>query len=126
MLVVFFFSSRRRHTRYWRDWSSDVCSSDLWPWASWDEEDAGMKRAAAKRAARRPAEAASIVIHDLAQAIAALKGAATAKKPVSLWSAEGAVIYAGAGWFAALERQARAAVPSARASFVLDCGERAD
>src|SRR3712207_2936934 len=29
MFVVFFFSSRRRHTRYWRDWSSDVCSSDL-------------------------------------------------------------------------------------------------
>src|SRR3712207_9314730 len=28
-LFVFFFSSRRRHTRYWRDWSSDVCSSDL-------------------------------------------------------------------------------------------------
>src|SRR5258707_9179487 len=27
--VIFFFSSRRRHTRYWRDWSSDVCSSDL-------------------------------------------------------------------------------------------------
>src|SRR5438445_5729930 len=25
----FFFSSRRRHTRYWRDRSSDVCSSDL-------------------------------------------------------------------------------------------------
>src|SRR3712207_7454620 len=24
-----FCSSRRRHTRYWRDWSSDVCSSDL-------------------------------------------------------------------------------------------------
>src|SRR3712207_2400508 len=28
-VFVFFFSSRRRHTRYWRDWSSDVCSSDL-------------------------------------------------------------------------------------------------
>src|SRR3712207_8280743 len=28
-MFVFFFSSRRRHTRYWRDWSSDVCSSDL-------------------------------------------------------------------------------------------------
>src|ERR1035437_3718556 len=27
--VVVFFSSRRRHTRYWRGWSSDVCSSDL-------------------------------------------------------------------------------------------------
>src|SRR3712207_9543867 len=29
MTICFFFSSRRRHTRYWRDWSSDVCSSDL-------------------------------------------------------------------------------------------------
>src|SRR5207253_8043575 len=29
--VVFFFSSRRRHTRWPRDWSSDVCSSDLTP-----------------------------------------------------------------------------------------------
>src|SRR5215203_6553869 len=28
-VCFFFFSSRRRHTRYWRDWSSDVCSSDL-------------------------------------------------------------------------------------------------
>src|SRR5690606_39512681 len=28
---VFFFSSRRRHTRFSRDWSSDVCSSDLQP-----------------------------------------------------------------------------------------------
>src|SRR5438874_6029557 len=27
--VFFFFSSRRRHTRSLRDWSSDVCSSDL-------------------------------------------------------------------------------------------------
>src|SRR5690606_40318324 len=27
----FFFSSRRRHTRFSRDWSSDVCSSDLIP-----------------------------------------------------------------------------------------------
>ena len=29
MSCVFFFSSRRRHTRLRRDWSSDVCSSDL-------------------------------------------------------------------------------------------------
>src|SRR5207245_4190669 len=27
--LCFFFSSRRRHTRCYRDWSSDVCSSDL-------------------------------------------------------------------------------------------------
>src|SRR5690606_40042001 len=34
LLLVFFFSSRSRHTRFSRDWSSDVCSSDLydaWP-----------------------------------------------------------------------------------------------
>src|SRR5215469_18184636 len=28
-MFFFFFSSRRRHTRSLRDWSSDVCSSDL-------------------------------------------------------------------------------------------------
>src|SRR5204862_2521237 len=28
--LLFFFSSRTRHTRSLRDWSSDVCSSDLW------------------------------------------------------------------------------------------------
>src|SRR5437870_7390877 len=29
LFICFFFSSRRRHTRWPRDWSSDVCSSDL-------------------------------------------------------------------------------------------------
>src|SRR5215813_15305062 len=42
-MCCFFFSSRRRHTRCGRDWSSDVCSSDLsmsravkptWCWAA--------------------------------------------------------------------------------------------
>src|SRR5690606_40962964 len=37
VIACFFFSSRRRHTRFSRDWSSDVCSSDLvyiiaWYW----------------------------------------------------------------------------------------------
>src|SRR6266542_5946215 len=36
-LFFFFFSSRRRHTRCYRDWSSDVCSSDL----SWNALVAG-------------------------------------------------------------------------------------
>src|SRR5436309_11916233 len=31
VVCFFFFSSRRRHTRFSRDWSSDVCSSDLFP-----------------------------------------------------------------------------------------------
>src|SRR5207248_4885047 len=30
IFFFFFFSSRRRHTRSYGDWSSDVCSSDLW------------------------------------------------------------------------------------------------
>src|SRR3712207_8949246 len=33
---VFFFSGVRRDTRYWHDWSSDVCSSDLPVVGSWD------------------------------------------------------------------------------------------
>src|SRR5258707_3419457 len=40
-VCVLFFSSRRRHTRYWRDWSSDVCSSDLIAVAS-SEQSAGV------------------------------------------------------------------------------------
>src|SRR5207248_3684061 len=43
---VFFFSSRRRHTRSYGDWSSDVCSSDL---------HRGGRRAEAAPAARRRA-----------------------------------------------------------------------
>src|SRR5438309_5732921 len=35
MSTFFFFSSRRRHTRWNCDWSSDVCSSDL----SWDSRE---------------------------------------------------------------------------------------
>src|SRR5437762_11359232 len=35
---VFFFSSRRRHTRYIGDWSSDVCSSDLKRWGPYLSE----------------------------------------------------------------------------------------
>src|SRR5436309_11228389 len=39
LVVFFFFSSRRRHTRFSRDWSSDVCSSDLNCPMSKDEYD---------------------------------------------------------------------------------------
>src|SRR5690625_1979676 len=34
---MFFFSSRRRHTRWPRDWSSDVCSSEYKKMMNWDE-----------------------------------------------------------------------------------------
>src|SRR5207253_4174642 len=36
---IFFFSSRRRHTRWPRDWSSDVCSSDLFEQKLWQMAD---------------------------------------------------------------------------------------
>src|SRR3712207_6580030 len=54
-LLFFFFSSRRRHTRYWRDWSSDVCSSDLivsyvetiadLPWSKMSEDNLDLNKA---------------------------------------------------------------------------------
>src|SRR5947209_4674868 len=43
-LCFFFFSSRRRHTRYWRDWGSDVCSSDLLALYPPDAIPASMRR----------------------------------------------------------------------------------
>src|SRR5439155_9213276 len=39
---IFFFSSRRRHTRWPRDWSSDVCSSDLAPGPELDGDVGGV------------------------------------------------------------------------------------
>src|SRR3712207_6448075 len=44
MACLFFFSSRRRHTRYWRDWSSDVCSSDLGSLATLDPNSRSGRR----------------------------------------------------------------------------------
>src|SRR5687768_12278577 len=53
--LVFFFSSRRRHTRCSRDWSSDVCSSDLQPREDPTRVDPAETDAAAT--AQRPGEA---------------------------------------------------------------------
>src|SRR5690625_318185 len=39
--MLFYFSSRRRHTRWPRDWSSDVCSSDLEAMVTVDQAPAG-------------------------------------------------------------------------------------
>src|SRR5207253_4630283 len=49
----FFFSSRRRHTRWPRDWSSDVCSSDL-SWLSPSLRDRVWKSVALQRRIRAP------------------------------------------------------------------------
>src|SRR5205814_3292168 len=50
--VLFFFSSRRRHTRCLSDWSSDVCSSDLVPVTADVEGGYGATVAAAAETAR--------------------------------------------------------------------------
>src|SRR2546430_6080125 len=45
IIVLFFFSSRRRHTRFDCDWSSDVCSSDLRFLHTWDQTKEKASRA---------------------------------------------------------------------------------
>src|SRR5690625_6245571 len=54
--MIFFFSGRRRHTRWPRDWSSDVCSSDL-------------RRIANLREMVRAAEGGSAALAELARQI---------------------------------------------------------
>src|SRR5437868_5735981 len=52
--LIFFFSSRRRHTRSKRDWSSDVCSSDLAPHGTARRPSDGTGPSGSRR---RPADA---------------------------------------------------------------------
>ena len=64
-----------------------------------------------------------IIIHSLTQAIAALRAAASAKRAIVVASAADAGGYVGPGWFGALTAAARQAVPEARFSALLDCGD---
>jgi acyl-CoA reductase-like NAD-dependent aldehyde dehydrogenase len=66
-----------------------------------------------------------IVVHALAHAIAALRAAARAGRPIILASAPEAGASAGPGWFRALVEAARNAIPQARFTAILDCGEEA-
>jgi hypothetical protein len=66
---------------------------------------------------------ARIIIHSLFQATAVLTVSARAGRPVVLVSAPDAGGYVGPGWFKALAAAAREAVPEARCSSLLDCGE---
>src|SRR3984893_19306073 len=73
--LLFFFSSRRRHTRWPRDWSSDVCSSDLlaslggtlvWT-GEFDQGERWLERAA--KASQGDAEPGTILLLHLATAM---------------------------------------------------------
>jgi hypothetical protein len=67
--------------------------------------------------------APAIVIHSLEHAIAALTAATLAGRPIVLVSPPDAGGYVGPGWFGALVAAAREAVPDARFSTLLDCGD---
>src|SRR6266487_5840998 len=73
MMGLFFFSSRRRHTRWTGDWSSDVCSSDLAALDAWAEvgavpagDVAELRAQAAPPTPQRVAEIEQVTDHDVA------------------------------------------------------------
>ncbi|MGE0254948.1 MAG: hypothetical protein AB7N54_13745 [Alphaproteobacteria bacterium] len=68
--------------------------------------------------------AAVVIVHSLAHAVAALRAATAAGRPVTVLSGAGAALHAGPGWWREVERAARRAVPAAEATFVLDCADR--
>ncbi len=70
-------------------------------------------------------EPRAIVVHGLAHATGALAAAAKAGRPIVLLSAPGAGIYGGPGWWRELVAAAQAAVPDARCTTLLDCGDDA-
>jgi hypothetical protein len=80
---------------------------------------AHLRRGAPGLTGRAPA----IVVHSLAHAIAALGAATEARLPIVLLSAPEAALTVGPGWWRALVDAGRAAVPDARFTAVLDCGD---
>ena len=70
---------------------------------------------------RRPV----IVVHDLHQAVGALRAAAAAGVGVTLWSAPGAAAYAGLGFLRGVFEQAREAVAETDHDVVVDCAASA-
>lgn len=67
----------------------------------------------------------TVIVHGYDHAVAALCAAAAASVPARLLSARGAAAYTGPTWFRDLVAQARAEVPEAKATALLDCADRA-
>src|SRR3712207_1598322 len=89
-LFFFFFSSRRRHTRYWRDWSSDVCSSDLSSVIQKNWQDLIKPQRLDVQPGRRPDREATIVVEPLERGFGITLG--NALRRVLLSSLQGAAI----------------------------------
>ena len=77
-----------------------------------------------RKALKTPTQRLAVVIHDLAQAKAALAAAAACGRPVTLVSAPGAAGFAGAPWFLKVVALAAAEQPAATYDAVLDCADR--
>src|SRR2546422_1717260 len=119
MFCFFFFSSRRRHTRCSRDWSSDVCSSDLKAHpAAWMPNDgyaepytlATAYASAARRLGATFATGCDVL--DIRVADGRARGVTTRQAGmVADVEAEAVVIAAGA-WTRVILARARTAVPA--------------
>src|SRR5690625_6490878 len=79
--MFFFFSSRRRHTRWPRDWSSDVCSSDLRDEAK--DQSYVLAVMGADRLARSVFPLGEVTSKDEVRAEAAARGLSVSAKPDS-------------------------------------------
>src|SRR5437868_9637649 len=78
--LFFFFSSRRRHTRSKRDWSSDVCSSDLADLGLYavrainiDVTERIQAEISLKEASRRKDEFLAMLAHELRNPLAPIR-----------------------------------------------------
>jgi hypothetical protein len=89
------------------------------------EPDGRGRRPFRRNELTRDAAEPVFVVHSLAHAVAALTAAAGAGRAVVLLSAAGAGRYAGPGWWRALIDAARAAMPEAPCTAMLDCGDDA-
>jgi hypothetical protein len=77
------------------------------------------------RDTRAPEAAPVIIVHSLAHSVAALSAAVAVEQPVVLASAPVAGVHAGPGWWREMLQAARDAVPAARGTAWLDCGDDA-
>src|SRR5947209_20074060 len=102
-----FLSSRRRHTSYWRDWSSDVCSSDL--------ANRGCSRASARSRPHPRHRAKRVEDDEIGRASCGKEwragGLTAAKKIENMWKSKNGTAYRSRG--AANRRDARTATRTA-------------
>src|SRR3712207_9248876 len=81
------FSSKRRHTTYWRDWSSDVCSSDL-AWAGRGRQEGGPPDEETRMRSTRGSLQAVVAVSAATVALAACSSEGGAQNEASGGAAE--------------------------------------